>query len=600
MKKPLLAVSALAVIAAAGYGGLVFAEKKIADAVVAGMNEGGTTVTVKSAAYSLFADRLELTDLVAADKVYVDRKFAASLLVAEGANREAGRLISRGLKGEAADILPVSLVKKLEITGVRWSDGDSAMSADRLIGSNFTVVPGKLPRAASLADAFAKPTGTEAMAAFGADRIELIKSSSKIQTQTVATDSTIIEKLSGGIAEKFDARAVTLTAGTGDKGTITSITMAGVDVAAIYADRLVVKNIVMETGDFSGPKGHHLTFGRIAMIDPKPLDLGALQTAPDSVAATWSVGNVSFKDIAVSVPSEQTDLSLGLFEIDKLGEGKLASAKLSGLKVDVKKNGGSFSLGEIAISDVDYNSLVAGNYSGLIVKKANLSNLVVDVPDSGKVSLASAMTEYTRFEQSLPAAGVSTFTGLAITDIRDPEGKDAFQKLGYDSVSFDMEMRFDWKSDTGSFALETFKISGKDMGTFSLSFVLGGLDYDTAASGDAFALLDTLRIESLDVRYDDSSLFGRMIKAAAADQGGDAEAIRAMMLTMLDEQRRQVSKNPIAVDAIKGLKAFVEKPKNLSLTLRPHEPVGYEDLMDEDQDPAALARLLGVKIEANK
>jgi|GEM_PF-6632510 len=600
MKKLLIAVSAIAVIAAAGYGGLVLAEKKIADAVVAGMNEGGTAVTVKSASYSLLSDRLELTDLVAADKVRADRKFAASLLVAEGSNRDAGSLISRGLKGEAADTIAVSLVKKLEITGVRWSDGADDFSAERLIASGLTVVPGKLPRAASLADAFAKPTGTDALAAFGADRIELIKSSSKLQAQTVETDSTIIEKLSGGIAEKFDARTVGLTAGTGDKGTIATVSMTGADIAAIYSDRLVVKNITLEKGDFTGPKGHVLSFGRVALVDPKPLDLGAVQTAPDAVAATWSVGNVSVKDMKVSVPAEQTELALGLFEVDKLGEGKLASAKLSGLKVDVKTNGGSFGLGDLTVSDVDYSSLVAGNPSGVMVKKANLSDLYVDVPDSGKVTLANAMTEYTRFEQSLPAAGVSTFSGLAISDIRDPEGKEAFQKLGYDGVSFDMEMRFDWKSDTGAFALETFKITGKDMGVFSLAFVLGGLDYDTVASGEPFALLDTLRIESLDVRYDDNSLVGRVMKAAAAEQGGDPEMIRAMMLTMLDEQRRQVSKNPIAVDAIKGLKTFVEQPKSLSLSLRPNEPVGYEDFMDEDQDPAALARLLGVKVEANK
>lgn len=600
MKKLLIAVSAIAVLAAAGYGGLVLAEKKIADAVVAGMNEGGTAVTVKSATYSLLSDRLELTDLVASDKVNADRKFAAALLVAEGANRDAGSLISRGLKGEAADTLPISLVKKLEVTGLRWSDGDDSIVAERLISGGLTVVPGKLPRAASLADAFAKPTGAEAIAAFGADRIEVIKSSNKLEGQTVATDSTIIEKLSAGVAEKLDARAMTLTSNIGDTGTIASVAMTGADIAAIYSDRLAVKSIAMETGDFTGPKGHHFSFGRIALTDPKPLDLGAVQTAPEAVAATWSVGNVNVKDLKISVPSEQTEIALGLFDVDKLGEGKLASAKLSGLKVDVKQDGALVSLGEVAISDVDYSSLVAGNPSGLMVKKAALSDLLVDVPESGKISLANAMTEYTRFEQSLPAAGVSTFSGLAITDIRDPEGREAFQKLGYDGVSFDMEMRFDWKSDTGAFALETFKITGKDMGVFSLAFVLGGLDYDTAASGDAFALLDTLRIESLDVRYDDNSLVGRVMKAAAADQGGDPEMIKAMILTMLDEQRRQVSKNPIAVDAIKGLKSFVEQPKNISLALRPNEPVGYEDFMDEDQDPAALARLLGVKIEANK
>lgn len=606
MKKLLIAVSAIAVLAAAGYGGLVLAEKKIADAVVAGMNEGGTAVTVKSATYSLLSDRLELTDLVAADKVKADRKFAAALLVADGVNHKAGNLIARGLKGEAADTLPVSLAKKIEITGLRWSSGEDSVTADRLIGTGFTVVPGKLPRAESLSDAFAKPTVRDALAAFGAERIEVLKGTSKIQSEkfqseTVETDKMVIEKLSEGVADKLEGHTVTWAAGNGTgSGKLATVTMTGADLAAVYMDRLVLKSVAWEGGDFIGSKGEKITFARVALVDPKPLDLGAFETAPGDVAATWSVGNVSFKDIAVSVPEEQTDVTLGLFEIDKLGEGKLSSAKLSGLKVDVKKNGGSFGLGEIAVSDVDYSALVAGNLSGLMIKKVNLSDLYVDVPDSGKVTLASAMTEYTRFEQSLPAAGVSSFSGLAISEIRDPEGREAFQKLGYDGVSFDMEMRFDWKSDTGAFALETFKITGKDMGAFTLAFVLGGLDYDTAASGNAFALLDTLRIESLDVRYDDNSLVGRLMKAAAAEQGGDPEMIRAMMLTMLDEQRRQVAKNPIAVDAIKGLKTFVEQPKSLSLTLRPNEPVGYEDFMDEDQDPAALARLLGVKIEANK
>jgi hypothetical protein len=601
MKKLLIAVSAIAVIAAAGYGGLVLAEKKIADAVIAGMNEGGTAVTVKSATYSLLSGRLELTDLVAIDKVKADRKFAASLLVAEGVNRDAGSLIARGLKGEVADTLPVSLVKKLDITGLRWSDGADSVTADRMIGSGITVAPGKLPRVASISEAFAQPTVSEALAAFGAERIETAKGVSNFQSDVIETEKMVIEGLSGGIARQFTGQNNSFVSGhQKGSGKLASFSMEEADVAAVYANRLVVKSIIWENADFIGAKGEKVAFGRVALINPKPIDFGALETAPDSVMATWSVGNVSFRDLKVTVPEEQTDVTLGLFEIDKLGDGKLGSAKLSGLKVDVKKNGGSFGLGEIAVSDVDYSALVAGNVSGLMIKKVNLSDLVVDVPNSAKVTLASATTEYTRFEQSLPAAGVSSFNGLAISEIRDPEGREAFQKLGYDGASFDMEMRFDWKSDTGAFALETFKITGKDMGVFSLAFVLGGLDYDTAASGNAFALLDTLRIESLDVRYDDNSLVGRLMKAAAAEQGGDPEMIRAMMLTMLDEQRRQVSKNPIAVDAIKGLKSFVEQPKNISLTLRPNEPVGYEDFMDEDQDPAALARLLGVKVEANK
>ncbi|MFD2264382.1 hypothetical protein ACFSM5_15870 [Lacibacterium aquatile] len=598
MKKPLIAVSAIALLAAAGYGGLVFAEKKIAEAVVAGMNEGGTTVTVKAARYSLLNGRLELEDVVATDKVQADRKFAAALLVAEGANRDAGGLVARGLKGEAADTLPVQLVKKLDVTGVRWSDGEKSVVVERLSGANLSVVPGKLPRAASLAEAFTKPSLALTMAAFGADRLEFIKATGTFKNETVTTDTTLIETLAGGVAETLETRSNVWT-GPEATGKLAKSRATGIDLAGLAADRLSAKTLSIEGGDFAGKKGEKIAFGAITLTDPKPLDFGALDTAPEAVAATWSVGNLAVKDLAVTVPEEQTDISLGLFELDKFGEGKLASAKLAGLKVDVKKTSTKIALGEVAVETLDYTALLAGNPTGLVVKKVSLDAFEVDVAEAGKLALGKAVTEYTRFEQSLPAAGYSTMTGLTISDIRDPEGREAFKKLGYEGLSFDGEMRFDWKAESGAFVLETFKLTGKDMGALNLAMTLGGLDYETAVSGDPFAFLETMRLESLDLRYDDESLFGRVLKLVAAEQGARPEDIRDMALTILDEQRRQVSKNPIAVDAIKGLKTFVEKPKNLTFSLRPNEPVGYEDLMDEEE-PAAVARLLGVKVEANK
>jgi hypothetical protein len=137
------------------------------------------------------------------------------------------------------------------------------------------------------------------------------------------------------------------------------------------------------------------------------------------------------------------------------------------------------------------------------------------------------------------------------------------------------------------------------MGKLVLSGQIAGMDKETILSGNPFQMLESLMLDKLTLRYDDQSLINRAYTFAAAQQGGRPEMMKMMAQTVLDQQIADYEDYPAVVEALKAVKLFANDPRNLTLTLTPDEPLGYEDFLDEE-DPAAMAELLGLKVVANQ
>lgn len=237
-----------------------------------------------------------------------------------------------------------------------------------------------------------------------------------------------------------------------------------------------------------------------------------------------------------------------------------------------------------------------------------------------------------------PAADGSITSRYSVTGIRgdlgsieEAEAQEAFDAFGITQLSGSMSGMGTWWPQTGRATVEDVNFTIDDLGSVSLNLALDGytedlyrdliktnlkmaemadagieLDDDQmlAMSEGILASMDGLRLESGSLRYDDASLFNKVLDFIGAEQGVDGETFKAglrfMVPMMLTEVRNAEFKGMVN-DAVN---AFISDPQNFVISVEPDAPIAFAELesleAEFDADPFALVDLLNIKIRANQ
>lgn len=601
MKKALIAVSAIAVLAGIGFGGMMVFERQVAGAVAAELQRNGATV--ETVRYSLLRDQIDLTGITFQSKDTPATKVTVERMLGSKINRTL--LADYKAAGRKDGLIPVA--QKLESWGVAAQQAEQTFRYAYGSTEALAVNPAHLPEGIALEEVLLRTyTGTPeqyaavakgvAMEAAAIDRIEVALGKDQFSMGRFE-----IDRIAQGVAGTVTVRDMKGTVNPDKKTnfTLASVSAKGLDLASLEKT-LSLTDLSLAKLEMAGPEGEKIAMDSLQLAQPGKLTYGEVESSDGKALLNWSFAKFALTGLAVNVPQENVSVTFDNFSIDGYGEQKIKAIRLAKLGVEVPKDGVKFGLDAFEADEIDFVEIVkTGNPQGAHARKGRVAGMVLDMADKGQILLSELTSETSRVEQGLPTAGMAKITGFALDKIADPEVKAALGSFGYERLSFDLDMAYDWKLASGEFTLGKFRLSGKDAGALDLSMVLQGLDRETATSANPFLLMQGVMLDKFSLTYEDASLVDRAFKAAAAEQGGDAEMMRVMALTVIDQQAMEMDDSPVAVEALKAVRAFVEKPKNLSLTLSPSEPVGYMDLMD-DEDPAAMARLLGLKIQANR
>lgn len=183
----------------------------------------------------------------------------------------------------------------------------------------------------------------------------------------------------------------------------------------------------------------------------------------------------------------------------------------------------------------------------------------------------------------------------------DQDARDGLAKLGYDKLSLNFDLSYAHAPETKRLSIKQASISGDGVGQLSVAMNLGGIDpagLEDPALALAAAQMATL--ESLELRYDDASLAGRVLKLAATEAEMEESQFKAMLLAQLAEAGAQAPAVPLTKDVVDSATAFLTNPKSLLLRMNPAQPIPLFQLMGGAQDPYALAQALGVSVSANR
>ncbi|HEX3861442.1 MAG TPA: hypothetical protein VHY35_07080 [Stellaceae bacterium] len=167
--------------------------------------------------------------------------------------------------------------------------------------------------------------------------------------------------------------------------------------------------------------------------------------------------------------------------------------------------------------------------------------------------------------------------GIAISD-KPAEGIDLSQMAGIDKITADFQLDYRLDPERKTLTLNRLELDLAALARLEMSMVLDGVSPDTGEKPGAALNDATLRTASL--VFDDHSLLGKALPAAAKAQGSDADAMIGMAKTVLDGMR--AGQGPATLAVFDTLTAYLQdykKPKGpLRITLNPPGKVTTADL----------------------
>jgi hypothetical protein len=181
--------------------------------------------------------------------------------------------------------------------------------------------------------------------------------------------------------------------------------------------------------------------------------------------------------------------------------------------------------------------------------------------------------------------------GIAIGP-KPAEGVDLKEMTGLDKVLADFQLDYRVDAERKTMTLNRVELDMNGLARLEFSMVLDGVNPEAVdnAANDA-----TLRTASL--VYEDHSLLGKTLPAAAKMQGADADGLIKMAKAALDGMR--AGQGPAALSVLDALASYAEdykQPKGaLRITLTPTSKTSVASLGDI-KDPDEAIKTLGLAV----
>ncbi|TNB46330.1 hypothetical protein FF124_17495 [Martelella lutilitoris] len=210
-----------------------------------------------------------------------------------------------------------------------------------------------------------------------------------------------------------------------------------------------------------------------------------------------------------------------------------------------------------------------------------------------------------------PVNGIPSEVRMMINELKlnlaendDNEALALLRQLGYEEVTISENFALRWDKTNNELIVEDISLSGEDMGSISLSGVVGGFG-EAFFSGDTSlmqAALFGLTGRELTLKLENEGLFARGLKLYA-DRNGMSEEQAALTLSMLPSIAAQtVGEGDPGVQAlIDAVSAFIADPNTLEIAIaaKSDQGIGAPAFMAATMDPASLLQQVDITAQAD-
>lgn len=215
-----------------------------------------------------------------------------------------------------------------------------------------------------------------------------------------------------------------------------------------------------------------------------------------------------------------------------------------------------------------------------------------------------------------------------LSGIEDVEAQAVFDAFGVEVFTASMNGYGVWWPDTGRVELEDMAITLDGLATLRTAFAAEGytrqfyqdlvevnikmaelaeageeLDEDTLAGIDdaMMASFENLAVASGSIRYEDDSLFMKVLDFVGAEQGVDGATFAAGLRFMVPMVLSEVEDPELRAMVTEAVNSFIENPQSFTISIAPEEPVRFSDFehLDIEADPYVILEQLNVQVTAN-
>jgi hypothetical protein len=533
----------------------------------------------------------------------------------------------------ANDPAPAPFARKLIADEIELKHGAGVWRAAQVVLDAPALRPVGRPVPSGLGGLLALDPLTELLPNLSAATIRFSKATELEGKSSARADQLALEGVDRGRISRMTGKLLEVQGlgKDGDNAAIASLSASGLELALIVAaaqgqlpatHTTLADAVAFEGLAISGPQGSfnlkEARLDKFALRGPRgPAGLAAADMAGwADLFGMATIGRFELRDLALNLPPTYE----GGF--DRLVLEGLDGERLRLLRSDnVRWRDGSQRMEQ---SSMELRDLVFGPLMAMLaaggMPDANSENLLTlerfsvrgstyEDPTTGRQRVDELTLGRFRHRGFLPTSLELRIGGVEVdvqsigdTDSAVNDGRDFLIELGYDEVKLDFEFSFEWRPDGGGrISLKPVSLGVREAGKLALSIEVSGID--PAALGGTFdwTALMQASLVGISLRYEDESLFERILAYAAEEAERSVESARRKLLREIEKERRAHPSDPLMGKLLDAVAAFVRKPKSIEAKVAPTRPVAALKMMEliggkRDR----LARELNITIEANR
>ncbi|AEQ50111.1 hypothetical protein [Pelagibacterium halotolerans] len=218
-----------------------------------------------------------------------------------------------------------------------------------------------------------------------------------------------------------------------------------------------------------------------------------------------------------------------------------------------------------------------------------------------------------------------------LSAIEEAEAQEVFEAFGLTQLNASMSGSGTWWPETGEGEVTDISLAVQDLGSLSLDFAVAGYteeiyrelmkvnlkmaemaEADIEIDEDQMAEMSEAMLEKMAdlklvggaLRYDDDSLFMKVLDFIGAEQGVDGETFKAGLQFMVPMALAEVENEAFKTMVTSAVNTFIADPQNFTISVEPEEPIAFSEFegmeTEVEADPFVLVDLLNVQITANQ
>lgn len=320
-------------------------------------------------------------------------------------------------------------------------------------------------------------------------------------------------------------------------------------------------------------------------------------------------GQIVIRDLTIDLPEGAGTAKFAESVLDapvENSDGSIAAVSLTMTSGTIRGNDINGSINSAMMSDVTILSaetIRAKNLDqGILYRTATITGFrFVPKDDFGEITVEKMEMEADNFVDYQAQASRGTVTGLRIPTKNVPPGPISPQSLGYEEFILDFEWDGARDPQTQVTTIDTLAVTLRDGGSITISGKFGNTPATRASDPESsMRALTQMSILALTFRYADDSLAGKILDAAAKQQGTTrqqyAQQLSAALPFFLVMIQNPGFQNKVAT----AIGRFLADPQSLTISIQPDRPLTGGEIFGLLQTaPQTLPDVLGVVIEAN-